>query len=198
MQDSFINHPESIAMLYGETLYIIAGQPPHADSAIHVIAKQEPVEEVRNSNEQPLREKEVRDSNEQPMVESPPPPSQPKAGIQWRTKAASRMLFILQHTELKDPNLTDFLKKIVEAVGIPFENAGFGIIQGPVNLREFEQMPNRYGVVFDGDLWMEPNAMTQFGENEVFFTSRLAYLQNDPESKRQLWNYLKNLKEIVR
>jgi hypothetical protein len=185
MQDLFINSTESIALLYGETLYIVSEEGQEQENK----SSADPQPDVQRKIEKP-----------QPVVEKVeptiPPPQKP--GINWRPKPASRMLFILQQTELKDPILTDFLRKIVEAVGIPFDNAGFGIIQGPVNLREFEQMPNRYGVVFDGDLWMEPNALTNFGDNEVFFTSRLAYLQNDKESKQHLWNYLKNLKEIVR
>jgi hypothetical protein len=175
MQESFITTQESIALLYGETFYIVGNDL----AAAKVI-------------ESPKVEK--------PATISPTPVAQPETrppGITWRTKPNSKMLFILQQSELKDPILTDFLKKIVEAIGIPFDTAGFGIVNGPVNLREFEEMPNRYGVVFDGDLWMHPNVASTFGDKEVFFTSRLAFLQNDADAKRQLWGYLKNLKEML-
>jgi hypothetical protein len=94
--------------------------------------------------------------------------------------------------------LAEFLNKIVESLGIASEKAGWGIITGPVHPREFEEMPSQHGIVFDGDLWMHPHVAASFGEKEVYFSSRLAYLQNDAESKRQLWAYLKNLKETLR
>lgn len=193
MQDDFVTTPESISLLFGEAFYIV----PEQGDAVDAPAK--PAKEAAKPVTAAIPKI---DPPTTPQVQEPvrvdPPVVQPRAGIQWRAKPTSKMMFILQQAELKDPILTEFLKKIVEAIGIPFDSAGFGIINGPVNLAEFEQMPNRYGVVFDGDLWMSPNVATTFGDKEVFFSMRLAYLQNDADSKRELWGYLKNLKEMLK
>ncbi len=198
MQNEFVNTPESIFLLYGETFYLV----PSAEDDLKPRQEQQKVgtSPAIAPTSKPIAEKPVSAPSEikTPVtspVETPIPAMKP--GIQWRTKPAAKMMFIMQQVELKDPVLSDLLKKIVEAIGIPFEAAGFGIIDGPVNLAEFESMPNRYGVVFDGDLWRSPNMATTFGDKEVFFSMRLAYLQNDAESKRQLWDYLKNLKQLL-
>lgn len=212
MQDQFVNSVETIALLYGDALYLVpdglsnqvAAEPNLAAADVEVRSKEKittPSASPENvPTSQPLPQEKVT-PNEQSAPLSPETvavPSAQKPGITWRTKPASKMLFILQQTEIKDPILAEFLKKIVESIGIPFDSAGFGIINGPVNLREFEGMPNRYGVVFDADLWNEPNVATTFGDREVFFAPRLAFLQDDADSKRQLWGYLKNLKEMLK
>lgn len=192
-QDEFVNTPESISLLYGETIYIVPGEQ---DAVKPPVAIAQPVTSPAVSSptvETPIKSAEPAVEKKAAEIAIP----QLRPGIQWKSKPTAKMMFILQQVEFKDPILVEFLKKIVEALGIPFEAAGFGVISGPVHLSEFEGMPIRYGVVFDGDLWMSPNMATTFGDKEVFFSMRLAYLQNDPESKRQLWGYLKNLKDML-
>ena len=192
-QDEFVSTPESISLLYGETFYIVPSEEDNPKSI--AIASQPNTAPIKEAIATEVSEKPVALKTEEKAPEIPTPSIRP--GIQWKGKPTAKMMFILQQVEFKDPVLVEFLKKIVEALGIPFEAAGFGVISGPVHLSEFEGMPIRYGVVFDGDLWMSPNMATTFGDKEVFFSMRLAYLQNDPESKRQLWGYLKNLKEML-
>jgi hypothetical protein len=192
-QDEFVSTPESISLLYGETFYIVPSEEVNQKPV--ALASQPKAAPIKEAIVTEVPEKPVAPKVEEKVIVTATQPIRP--GIQWKGKPTAKMMFILQQVEFKDPVLVEFLKKIVEALGIPFDAAGFGVISGPVHLSEFEAMPIRYGVVFDGDLWMSPNMATSFGDNEVFFSMRLAYLQNDPESKRQLWGYLKNLKDML-
>lgn len=207
MSDAFITDLESVSRIYGDTFYIVPGGD--SESSAENGAEKRP---VRVELESVAKAPQVPDVAPAVVVQNhagghPVNPEQPvtgelpatpiPSGLQWRVKPTSKMLFILHQSEMRDAELTDFLRKIVTAIGIPFETAGFGIIAGEFDLRTFENMPNRYGVVFDGSIWHKPHAMAQFGDNEVFFTERLAVLQNDKEAKVQLWNYLKNLKDTL-
>lgn len=208
MSEAFITDMESVARLYGDVFYIIPGgevptqviETPKPQVKVENLAPEQPAAKVVTPKpiEEPVAQKkpvEPEKPSTPASVETPTTPS--ASGLQWRVKPTSKMLFILHQSEMKDAQLTDFLKKIVAAIGLPFETAGFGIINGAFDLRVFESMPNRYGVVFDGSLWHKPHAMAQFGDNEIFFTDRLAVLQDDKDAKTHLWKYLKELKEAL-
>lgn len=208
MSEVFITDMESVARLYGDVFYIIPGtevptkvvEAPKPQAKVETAAPEVPAAKV--ATPKPAEEPQALKQQVAPEKATPPAavevPATPSAsGLQWRVKPTSKMLFILHQSEMKDTQLTDFLKKIVAAIGLPFETAGFGIINGAFDLRVFESMPNRYGVVFDGSLWHKPHTMAQFGDNEVFFTDRLAVLQDDTNAKSHLWKYLKELKEAL-
>jgi hypothetical protein len=111
-------------------------------------------------------------------------------GIKWRPKASSKLLFVAHAAELKDPVLGELLKKIVASIGIPFDAAGFGIIQGAVQPGEFDLMPNPYGVVFDLDLWPGASNPCMVAGHELFFAPRLSALAEDKNAKKALWAFL--------
>lgn len=196
MLDLFTHSQDSIALLYGETFYIVPDSSPASElTSVNAVGVNPEASSLPSTQETDAAPHHQEPEPPNPVVA---PPSSQQPGIHWRPKPTSKMLFVLQQTELKDSLLTDFLKKIVASVEVPFEEAGFGIIHGPVHLKEFEQMPHRYAVVFDNDIWKRPDALATLGSNQVFFTKRLAYLQQDADAKRELWAYLKQLKETLR
>lgn len=189
------NLPE-INMLYGDTFYIV-GEGEAAQG-------KKPVEEASPSSkaqahpaEAPTNEKAPETKAQNPAEETKAsPPAQSTGAITWRTKPASQVLFILHQHEIKDKELGELLKKIVASIGIPFENAGFGIVKGTPNHADFAEMPNPYGVAFGTALQPAPgqNPM-QVPAGSIFFCNTLSELKDNKEYKMILWNYLKGLKE---
>jgi hypothetical protein len=195
MADPIVLTPESLSLLYGESFFIHPGD----------VLKTAPKPEVRLEEPRIAKPTVAVQEPQQPSADAPKPRLEPvvepraqlvtKPGITWRTKPGSKVLFVLQLTEFKNPELTDLLKKIVDSLGIPPELVGFGQIDGPVDLAEFDQLPNPYAVVFDNGVWGGAENPVRFGKGEVFFSHHLADLQLDQDLKRQLWGHLKNLKE---
>jgi DNA polymerase III psi subunit len=194
MKGSFVDRAETLSLLYGDTLFLI----PEDDAGIASKSEDPATLDEANASALETRTAEAPPSTigTEPKIQFPP--GARSGGMKWNTRPGSKLLFILQQTEHEDPLLAEFLNKIVESLGIASEKVGWGIITGTVHPHQFEEMPSRYGILFDGDLWMHPHMAVSFGEKEVYFSSRLAYLQHDAESKRQLWAYLKNLKETLR
>lgn len=188
MADLLIDSPETLSMLYGESFYIF---PEDALSPVVADAPQAAVETPHVKQEAVTKTPEPPKTKLEPVKEAVPQ----KPGITWKTKPASKVLFVLQLAEFKNPELTDLLKKIVDSLGISTEFVGFGQIDGPVLLEEFDQMPNPHAVVFDADIWGGKENPVKLGKGEVFFTQCLAKLQNDQDLKRALWVHLKKLKD---
>lgn len=117
-----------------------------------------------------------------------------KPGIVWRPKDTSKVLFTLHQSELKNKVLTELLKQIVHAIGIPFPSAGFGIITDKVQPGEFDKMPNPYAIVFDESLLPGTENPIVTPGGTVFFTMRLNDLQHNRTAKRALWEFLKSIK----
>ena len=185
MLDLLVTHPESLYLLYGEYFYIHPSDALPSSSA-------PAVEEPTTAN--PTLAKPIANAPQtklEPVADIPAS----KPGIIWRPKPTSKVLFVLQLSEFKNPNLTEFLKKIVDSLGLSAEFIGFGQIEGPVDLREFDRMPNPYAVVFDNGVWGGAENPVKLGKGEVFFAQNLLQLQSDQEGKRILWDHLKQLKE---
>ena len=202
----FLKTPEDVARLYGDRIYLVddlladsiapAEEAPRTlltvvrdpeDKAATPAAKASPPAETANKEEAKAPESKSKAKTASYL----------KPGITWKPKDTSKVLFILHQSELKNKVLTELLKQIVLSIGIPFESAGFGIIKGPVVETEFEEMPNPYGIVFDQELLPgEKNPMPTF-EGSIFFTMKLRDLQHDKGAKRDLWNFLKSIKNLL-
>lgn len=119
----------------------------------------------------------------------------PTGCINWRPKANSQVLFILHQKELKEKELTDLLKKIVQSIEIPFEAAGFGILTDTPNEADLDELPNQFGVVFDLSLNYSEQNPVDTKNGKLFFAATLSQLQNDRQAKMELWSQLKSIKE---
>ena len=183
--------PEDIQPIYGDTFFIVADDATEEGNAEVAAVEPEKVE--------PVKAEPIKEEKSEPVAVQEPaaePSLSPTGNITWRTKEASQVLFILHQNEIRDKELGELLKKIVASIGIPFEQAGFGIVKGEVNLADFQQLPNPYGVVFD--LALRPagteNPMV-VDAGTLFFCDKLDEMKDNNDMKRELWNYLKGLKE---
>ncbi len=193
MTNSLIDSADSLALLYGETFYI-SPQDLLAPDPVETVVKA-PVPPVAVEKVPSTKESipQVPKTKLEPVEEAAPR----KRGITWKPKTSSVVLFVLQIAEFKNPELTELLKKIVESLGIPTDMVGFGQIDGPVQLEEFDHMPNPHAVVFDTDIWGGAENPVKLGKGEVFFTHRLEVLKDNNDLKRQLWVHLKLLKDRI-
>jgi hypothetical protein len=201
---NFIGNPESLPLLYGETFYMFPQDLGIADSPTESPKKDLP--QVPKTRLEPVTDTPAKvEPKVEPKTEQKPAVAQLSdlpgieniPGITWRKKPTSQVLFILREEEMKNTECTDLLKNIVKAIGLSFENTGFGIIKGPVSLQEFANMPNPYGIVFDNSIYTGTQNPAFFMENEVFFSHQLEKLANDKNLKLQLWNFLKELKDRI-
>ncbi len=203
MSELLIDGPETLALLYGESFYIF---PQDANAALtHVVAtpKTEPIiKPIAEKTKAPVPQTPTVVIAPEPPVSQPQNPVSPpvvaedrKPGITWKTKPTSKVLFVLQISEFRNPDLLNLLKKIVDSLKLAVELVGFGQIDGTVHLEEFDRMPNPYAVIFDSEVWGGAENPVQLGKGEVYFSHRLEVLQNDQDLKRELWAYLKQLKE---
>lgn len=193
---------ESLKALYGEQFFLLEGElnaetiDREAQTSSPQSNAETAVEEKEEIQTAPNVEAKV-DSGikDRPKTEQEAPTSKVNPGIEWKVKPTSKVLFVIRNDEWTDKALLEFLKKIVASLEFPTEWAGFGLITGPVNAWEFEQMPQENAIVFDAHLIAFNENPQQYGSREAFFSSRLGLLQDDVQGKRELWNYLKLLKE---
>ena len=173
--------PEDLERLYGKHFFLV--EPPMETQK----EASDETDQVKTS-----AEKEVSKPN------SGSPAASSAAGkLTWRPKPDSKVLFILHQSELRNKELTDLLKKIVQSIEIPFEKAGFGIVEGIPDLGQFDGMPNPYGVVFDHVLNPTGDNPVQVEGGDLYFTHRLDELKDNNEYKRALWNHLKHIKQQI-
>lgn len=111
--------------------------------------------------------------------------------IIWKPKPASRILFVLREQEIRNKDLTEFLRKIVEATQTPLDHAGFGVLKGMPVMEDFDDMPNPFAVVFDHETPLFRSRKVVVSGREIFFTQTLAMLQGNQEEKKALWEQLK-------
>lgn len=192
MAELLVTNPESLAMLYGDTFYV---HPSDMGAPTAVATPAIPVTPVQNVTPPQIEVTAPNPQVPKTRLEPVQDTSHVKPGITWRTKPNSKVLFVLQISEFKNPELTEFLKKIVDSLGIPSEFVGFGQIDGQVHLEEFDHIPNPYAVVFDTGVWGGADNPVKLGKGEIFFTESLANLQHQQDLKRLLWGHLKQLKE---
>lgn len=198
---------DSLKDLYGESFYLLEGElddvanenvPAEGEAKAQKPEKPEAQMAVAEKTEEKPVEKTTEKSPEKAISkEATKPPANAKPGIVWRVKPTSKVLFIISKAEWSNSTLTDLLKKIVASLEIPFELAGFGLIEGPVQAAEFDQMPQKYGVVFDAHVVPFTDNPEMYNGNEVFFSHKLDLLKDNKEMKMELWGYLKQLKEKI-
>lgn len=188
-------NPEDVKLLYGDHIWLV---PENKDIPEHENEGKELTSKVVAPQTEAESHAEADKASETPSLEKKPEKKEAETsaepGIRWIPKADSRVLFVLQNDEMKNKALTALLRKIVESLDIPFEAAGFGVIDSSPQTADWEAMPNPIGVVFDRDLAFTENPFF-YGERELYFAWSLAELEADREKKMELWGYLKTVKE---
>ena len=204
MSQLLIDGPETLDLLYGESFYIFpedANQATLRVTAVPKVEQQAQAKPVEEKPKTPAQQPPTMPVAQEPAARPQTPVEPPvvaagnKPGITWKTKPTSTVLFVLQLAEFRNPELLNLLKKIVDSLKIAVELVGFGQIDGTVYMEEFDRMPNPYAVIFDNEVWGGADNPVQLGKGEVYFSHRLDVLQHDQDLKRDLWAYLKQLKE---
>ena len=202
MSDIELNY-DDLQGLYGDKLYVLPEDP-----GVSQPSPKPPMEEKSEAKE-PVSKVAATEQSE-PQEVDPPQQVQPKvpakpandglneAGqITWRPKPTSKVLFILHQEELRNKELTELLKKIVQSIEIPFESAGFGIVKGLPELKQFHGMPNPFGVVFDHVLNPSGDNPVEVEGGRLYFTHKLDELKDNRDYKRALWEFLKEIKSSI-
>ena len=172
---------EDLQRLYGDWIFIVPGEGEEQASV--------------SENEAPAPKTEPDSPTN--TVSSPPADASPAptGKLIWRPKEASKVLFILHQSELREKELTDLLKKIVESIKIPFDAAGFGVITGEINAADFANMPNPFGVLFDSDLRFGDGNPSDVNGGKLYFTHQLAALNENRDLKKELWGQLQEIQQ---
>lgn len=179
---------DDIRRLYGEFIYVIP-EPGTETSTPKTAAhsKESVVIPPEKVAETPV-------ASEKPTTPSPSGDSASKPGIVWKPKENSKVLFVLHPDEFKTKKLTNLLKDIVAAMKIPFEDAGFGTIEGQVGPLDWQAMPNPFAVIFDLELNRSGENPIELDGKKVYFAAKLAELEANRTLKMDLW---KRLQEIM-
>ena len=171
---------EDLQRLYGDWIFIVPGE---GEEKAEVSENEAPAQESSPAAEPAEAPATASDSHA------------PTGKLIWRPKEASKVLFILHQSELRQKELTDLLKKIVESIKIPFEAAGFGVITGDINAADFANMPNPFGVLFDSDLRFGEGNPTEVYGGKLYFTHQLAALNENRDLKKELWGQLQEIQK---
>jgi hypothetical protein len=119
--------------------------------------------------------------------------------IRFIHKPDAGITFFLRETEFQRKDLTDILKKIVEAMQIPFSEVSFGKILRPAKSEDFAQMKTPYGVILDLNyLPLDAGEMESPDMKGLHVIPCLVDMQENEGVKRKAWQRLKKLSEAYK
>lgn len=122
-------------------------------------------------------------------------PDTQKPAIEFFNKPDGRITFFLRESEINRKDLTELLKKIVEAMKIPFTEVNFGKILRPAQQTDFDKMKTPYGVILDLNYFPLDPGNTRTSAEGYYVVPCLEDMQGDAGEKRKAWNVLKALSD---
>ncbi|MCB9232869.1 MAG: hypothetical protein H6581_14450 [Bacteroidia bacterium] len=189
---------EELKRLFPDPIYLIPGEQTG------VLEKEKPVQEAKESVKEPevlpvLAEKQPESLSMQEKAPDSVAPALTPGTIKWGLKPESKVILILTQAERNDKELTGLLKAIVESLGIPTEQVGFGFIQGDDISAPLQEIPGKFGIVFGKHFNMpeESGNPAQFNGIPVFFSYSLQELSQNRAYKLELWEYFKSIKSQI-
>ena len=112
-------------------------------------------------------------------------------------KPDARITFFIRDAEMQRKDLIENLKKVVEAMKIPFAEVSFGRILRPAQRSDFETMKTEYGVILDLNYFPLDQGMdTRTDFTGLYVLPCMADMSESEAVKRKSWNVLKRLSEI--
>ncbi|MDW8334593.1 MAG: hypothetical protein RMM53_10295 [Bacteroidia bacterium] len=111
--------------------------------------------------------------------------------IVWRNKPAAKVTFFLSRAEYGHEAYTTLVKNIVQALSIPTEAVGFGMVEGVPPLDAFFQMPTPFGLVFG---ILTPGEYVRDGR-ELYVVPSVRDMTQDRKHKLAAWNAMKKFKD---
>jgi hypothetical protein len=116
--------------------------------------------------------------------------------IRYINKPDARITFFLREAEFQRKDLTDLLKKIVEAMKIPFPEVSFAKILRPASGADFSMMKTPYGIILDLNyLPLDPGEEGRDRETGLHVIPCLSDMQESEGVKRKAWQVLKRISE---
>lgn len=179
--------PKDLERLYGERIFILPdvlkGEAGYEES-VQAAEEETPQETVEATSTETPAQESMKQEAEPPVIE-------------WKPKDNSKVLFVLRPKEFTDRSLTNLLKKIVEAMKIPFSDAGFGIMREIPSETDWEAMPNQFAIIFDEAANFSRQNPLIYKDKEIHFAPKLAQLNGNREAKKELWDRLQGIMEKI-
>lgn len=125
-------------------------------------------------------------------------PDTQRPAIKFFNKPEGKITFFIRESEMSRKDLTDMLKKIVDAMKLPHAQVNFGRIERPAAEADFRKMNTDYGIIFD--LSYFPLADNFEGKPELKGLHTIACLADihDHEAvKRKAWQILKKIADEI-
>ena len=114
--------------------------------------------------------------------------------VRWKTKPDARLMLMMAPGEMKDTRLTDLLKRIVQALEIPFEYCGFGMVQAPLQAADLAEMPTQRGVLFGRQYYPGAEGLVQEEDKQLYVVPALYEMIDNKANKKLAWQALETLK----
>jgi hypothetical protein len=112
-------------------------------------------------------------------------------------KPNAGITFFVREAEMQRKDLMELLKKIVEAMKIPFPEVSFGRMVRPAQRQDFESMKTPYGVILDLNYFpLDPGLDNRTDFTGLYVLPCLADMQENESVKRKSWTVLKRLSEL--
>ena len=111
--------------------------------------------------------------------------------IAWRNKDAGKVTFFLSRAEYTNEAYTKLVKSIVDALAIPVEAVGFGMVDGKPALDDFFLMPTTFGLVFGVHF---PGEHFRDGK-ELYVVPSVRDMTQERKYKVEAWNAMKKFKD---
>jgi hypothetical protein len=120
-------------------------------------------------------------------------PAKDTTRVEFKEKPLARLTVFLCEAEYSNRQLTELLKKIIEALELPLQVVAFGKVKAQLLPEDFEAMPTRYGLLFGAEWLAQP--LPSFSNKQVFVVNSLQVLSQNVSAKREAWEVMKSFKD---
>jgi|GEM_PF-5463098 len=126
-------------------------------------------------------------------------PDHSHPAIQFMDKPKGGITFFIRDAEFRRKELTDMLKRIVDAMSIPHEEVNFGKIERPATTEDFMKMKTKFGLVFDLTYQASGNLVTEEQPLPgLYVLPSLDDMFGNEPIKRKAWTVMKRISEVYK
>lgn len=119
--------------------------------------------------------------------------------IKFFDKPKGNITFFIRDAEFRRQELTDMLKRIVDAMHIPHEEVCFGKIERPATAEEFGKMKTKYGLIFDLSYQdVGSDISSEILLPGLYVLPSLDDMHGNEPIKRKAWQVMKRIAEVYK
>lgn len=119
--------------------------------------------------------------------------------IKFFDKPKGNITFFIRDAEFRRQELTDMLKRIVDAMGIPHEEVCFGKIERPAAADDFGKMKTKFGLIFDLSYQDIGSEISPEGPLPgLYVLPSLDDMNGNEPIKRKAWQIMKRIAEVYK